>query len=246
MSALVDSLNFQLDTLKLCEVTTISNKKIGILYNNSCSTFQDILNILQNKIKFKSTETNMSTDYKSLAFFNKKTNKKLNPSDLINADDALYVKMESGFTSTDTPELQISENYDDLFNTVTSTLIYCKTLTGKIIPMNIDLNKATVWDLKHKINEYEKVNPSSCRLICNGRQMYDFNLLSDYKIGKESTIYITLRLKGGMYQEVSGRNGRYLPIPSMILYNAEIDEFIIYPEEENMAEFKMQLCSFDE
>ena len=27
-----------------------SDKKIGILYNNSCSTFQDILNILQNKI----------------------------------------------------------------------------------------------------------------------------------------------------------------------------------------------------
>ena len=245
MSALVDSLNFQLDTLKLCEVTTISDKKIGILYNNSCSTFQDILNILQNKIHFKSTETNMSTDYKSLAFFNKKTNKIINPSDLIGEDDALYIKMESGFTSTDTPELQISENYDDLFNTVSSTLIYCKTLTGKTIPMNIDLNKATIWDLKHKINEYEKVNPASCRLICNGRQMYDSNLLSDYKIGKESTIYIILRLKGGMYQEVSGRNGGYLPIPSMILYNAEIDEFIIYPEEENTAEFKMQLCSFD-
>ena len=154
MSALVDSLKFQLDTLKLCEVSTISDKKISILYNNSCSTFKDILNILQNKIQFKSTETNMSTDYTSLAFFNKKTNKRIKSDDVIGQDDLLQIKMEYGFTSSDSPELKISENYDDLFNTISSTLIYCKTLTGKTIPMNIDLNKATIWDLKHKINEY--------------------------------------------------------------------------------------------
>ena len=34
-------------------------------------------------------------------------------------------------------------------------------------------------------------------------------MLADYKLTKHSIIHLVLRLRGGMYNEVSGRNGKY-------------------------------------
>jgi len=74
--------------------------------------------------------------------------------------------------------------------------IFVKNLSGKTITINIKPGD-TVEQLKAKIEEKEDVPPSSQRLIFGGKQLEDGRLVSDYRIQKESTLFLVLRLYGG-------------------------------------------------
>ena len=78
-----------------------------------------------------------------------------------------------------------------------------QTLTGKTISIVIE-NNAFVCELQQKIQDKEGIPPDQQRLIYVAKQLEVFRTLSNYAIKDGSIIHLVLRLRGGMYKEVSG------------------------------------------
>ncbi|KDQ12176.1 hypothetical protein BOTBODRAFT_146882 [Botryobasidium botryosum FD-172 SS1] len=75
--------------------------------------------------------------------------------------------------------------------------IFVKNLDGKTITINIK-STDTIKQLKAKVEEKTRVPARAQRLIFSGKQLEDGRLLSDYNIQKENTLFLVLRLPGGM------------------------------------------------
>ena len=97
-----------------------------------------------------------------------------------------------------------------LFGDAHSKTVYVKTLNGKTICFKCDLDKLSVRDLKIAVCHKENIQIDQMRIIFSGKQLADNQfLVADNKVTNDSTLHLTLRLKGGMFNEVSGRNGNY-------------------------------------
>jgi large subunit ribosomal protein L40e len=85
-------------------------------------------------------------------------------------------------------------------------LLFIKLLNGKTLTLRIG-GLESIETLKARVRDKTEIPPDQQRLIFAGRQLEDGRLLAEYKIIKESTIDLVLRLRGGMYHKSSGRNG---------------------------------------
>ena len=68
-----------------------------------------------------------------------------------------------------------------------------KTLTIECSP------DFTILEVKLLIEEKEGIYYEEQRLIFGGQQLENNKSLADYKIQRESTLYLVLRLRGGKY-----------------------------------------------
>lgn len=92
--------------------------------------------------------------------------------------------------------------------------VFVKTLTGRTIV--VDVGKHQMIDhLKEKIEIKTETPVNQQKLIYAGKHLSNGYDLKDYKIGPQSTVHLVLNLRGGMYQESSGRNGNYEPLDDL-------------------------------
>jgi len=86
--------------------------------------------------------------------------------------------------------------------------IVIKTLTGKSHELKVRCTD-TIEDVKKKFQDAEGIPVDQQRLIFSGLQLEDDQSVRDSGIGNKSVLHLVLRLRGGMYHRVSGKNGNF-------------------------------------
>ncbi len=215
--------------VQLLEIKGIYNSAIGIIYNSSIKTVGQIIDILKTKIAYSVEGLGLSFDdfYSKLYLSDKQTHAKLSlDSKLESTSGKLFMGLERSECILDSSLLQElkEKQFPKYFNTPNSIQIQVKTLAGKTIVVN--LNPETPIELlKYKLYDVDGLAPDQARLIYSGTQLDNTYTLQDYKIKEGQTIHIVARLRGGMFHEVSGRNG-YSKLSGLIVYDATTDKFI--------------------
>ena len=103
---------------------------------------------------------------------------------------------------------------------------FVKNLYGKCITLPVFDSSNTILDIKQFIMDKESTPIDQQRLIHNGRDLHNNKSLMHYDIKPHTTMYLVLRLRGGMYGESSGINGKYKRLPGFTFYDMNLDKEI--------------------
>jgi len=95
--------------------------------------------------------------------------------------------------------------------------IFIKNLLGKTLTIKVE-SYYTIGDIKSILTDLTGIPISEQRLVFAGCQYDNHYTMTDCGVTKECTIHLTMRLKGGMYAESSGKAGNFEPLKSCVIY----------------------------
>ena len=98
--------------------------------------------------------------------------------------------------------------------------MFVKALTGRTLTVEIDASDQ-VEVLKRKIEYKEGIAPGDQRLIFSSMQLEDNLALCDYRIWKESTVHLVLRLRGGSQIFIETLTGKTITLGVEYEYTIE-------------------------
>lgn len=102
--------------------------------------------------------------------------------------------------------------------------VFVKTLSGSLCIIKVSSN-TTIEELKQLYYDKYGTPVDLQRLIFLGKQLEDNKTVADYNINTGSTLHLVLRLRGGMYHEVSGKNGGNQPLKNCVIFvNVKLSE----------------------
>ena len=78
--------------------------------------------------------------------------------------------------------------------------IFVKMRTGETVTLDVEPSD-TIEVIKQKIQDKKDIMFDQQRIIFRGKQLEDDRTLSYYRIGRENTVHLELRLRGGMLHE---------------------------------------------
>ncbi len=190
-------------------INTLNSKNIHIKYNPHIQTIKTIYDWFFNEFKYKL----INFEHYKYNFLDEKNNV-IPITDSVEDTINITKNIKKFYLSIQDMNSQKKVYRPELFEeTYNSFHMYVKTLTGKSFPVSLNqLNETTIYDLKLHIQEKDSIPVDQIRLIFAGRELDDKKFLSDYNLIRNSNIHMVLRLCGGMFNEVSGRNGAYEPL----------------------------------
>ncbi len=213
---------YEIDNQKtgLLTLNTVNNKKLYLMYEIGKQSINMILNYIFNEFKYKCDQYNKLSDFK-FTIGDKPLELSDDPikSNLILGNNPV-VRM--GLKHYDSyckpiPNIKYQPEKFPLDSNENTISVFVKQLTGKMIHLNLNPNEVTVYELMMRICDLEGVPVDQQRIIYGGKQLEHENLLAVYGVQNERTFQLVLRLRGGMYNEVSGRNGEYEPLQSVLI-----------------------------
>lgn len=89
--------------------------------------------------------------------------------------------------------------------------LFVKTLTGKTSTITVEAQDS-IQSIKEKLRAKEGIPESDQRLVFAGKHLEDDRVISDYNIREDSTIYLLLRLRGGMQIFVKTLTGKTMTV----------------------------------
>ena len=202
---------------KTIQVNTFDNKLILFRYTPGTKTISDITNAITNNIgyrcntvdKFSYRVDNTKTLYERF----EKENPTKTPEELLDALQTIQMVYYRP---------PVKETLDQ-----TPIRVTIQTILPHSYPPISTTATATVEQLKGQIEDAYGINVENQNLIINGKRIQDDKTLETYGIIDDSLIYLTLQLKGGMYNEVSGKDGMYKALPELMIYDLDNDTAII-------------------
>lgn len=222
------------DDQNILVVHTLNNFPIILKYVAKKTKLKHVIKCLKNKVKYQLFEGRQPIDYSNLGI-------KFNSNLLENTDMTLEEHGLNKFVNEVRMQrlLNLSnKNYipkpcEELKKILKKKMqgggkkitCFVKTLTGKTITLNL-VDNVTVEELKYAFMLKEGVPIDQQRIVYSGLQLNDGRLISSYVDTDkytEVTLHCVLRLRGGMYNEVSGRNGEYKPLKDIENEIFEVD-----------------------
>lgn len=215
----------------LLTIQTVNNLKLYFIYEIGKHSLYNIMSYLFNQFKYKCESYEKLEDFdfvyngSQLDITNQPIlNGELgeNPIIKMTPKDPQYGQFDNqSFNSTKI--ISWLDNYEMIksYEKPNMIQIFVKSLNGNTFTFKLIPNETYVWELKMKIQEVEKIPYEQQRLIHRGKQMEDNEVLS--YLEKDDNIHLVCRLRGGMFKEVSGRDGEYKPLKSIFVDLRNID-----------------------
>ena len=123
--------------------------------------------------------------------------------------------------------------------------IFIKIITGITVTLDVEPSD-TIKVVKAKIQEKEKIKPKCQRIIFKNMVLEDDRHLYEYKINKEDTLHLVLRIRGGGHEYDKEINIKFIVAPNPNVNKSYFSIFNIFFKKEIELYGLSKLCLLKE